>query len=452
MNGKSLLAAACAISLACGYIAGKIGSASDGKTDAEFSAQSSSDRPTARENRSRNSGDNTLLDSILGGRPIGEIPAAEIAALIARLSKYDPDLDTLTRTKQSYQLQLLLAKLSTDHLAEIATAIQSDPEAKKTGSLNSVLAALAEKDSDRALAWLSTREKPDALYATVIGVIARNDPMAASDLLRNALLDGSVSQTNQFPASYNIGLAMAKLGVDPLLTYIDSLPGNQQSNMISNVMRSVPEGEQIRLLEELRARIEDGRLPGMSLSHIFPTAFASDEKGAMEWFSKLPDSDEKNSLRITTATDLFTRGEKEAAASWTREALAAAPGKEKQTLQGIIMTMSYSNPKDIPYLAQLLPEGLEFTAKDLENEARNSLFNDVCALTSIAAAIRDPGEQARLIAAALDEKASGGSRRFNANDFEILSHQITAMGFTGENATLLTNALEAARNVKTGNE
>jgi hypothetical protein len=29
MNGKSLLAAACAISVACGYITGKIASASD---------------------------------------------------------------------------------------------------------------------------------------------------------------------------------------------------------------------------------------------------------------------------------------------------------------------------------------------------------------------------------------------------------------------------------------
>jgi hypothetical protein len=130
--------------------------------------------------------------------------------------------------------------------------------------------------------------------------------------------------------------------------------------------------------------------------------------------------------------------------------LAAAPGKEKQTLQGIMMGMAYHNSEGIPFFAQFLPEGVEFTAKDLENEAANSIYSGTSGLTAIAAAIADPGEKARLISGTLEKISSGATQMLNANDFDILSHKIAAMGFTGENATLVNSALEAARTAKTG--
>lgn len=446
MNGKTLLAAACLISLACGYIAGKAGRTSVAKTGYSHSQQPPTDRLDVRESRPRGTGDSALLESILGGRPIAEIPAAELAALIAKLSKYDPNIDPLTRAKQSYQLQLILAKLSAADLDGLATAIHSDQDPENNSSLGSILSSLAAKDPDRALAWLSACEMPGNMYSMVIGVIARDDPMAAADLLRNRLLDGSISQSSHFSAAYGIGQAIAKLGADPLLAYIDSLPSNQQSNMVSNVISSVPKGERIRLLDELSERMEDGRLTTTSLDHMFTAVLASGENGAKEWFSNLPNGEKKDSLRLTTATALFNRGEKEAATEWMREALAAAPGREKQTLQSIIMGMSYNNPEGIPFFAQLLPEGVEFTAEDLENEAANSLYSGTSGLTAIAAVISDPGEKARLIAESLEKISSGGNHRLNTNDFDILSHNIAAMGFTGENATLVSTALEAARN------
>ncbi len=447
MNGKTLIAAACAISLACGYIAGKAGSPTGRENEAAPSAQTRSDRTHSRESRPRGAGDSALLDSILGGRPIAEIPHADLAALIARLSTYDPDIDSLTRAKLSYQLQLILAKLSSDDLVGITTTIHSDPKAKKI-DLTTIVSALAAKDPGRALAWLSEWEMPDTAYAKVFSAIAQDDPMAAADLLRDRLINGSISKSNHHYANYGIGQVIAKLGADPLLAYIDTLPSNQQSNMVNNVIGSVPKEERIRLLDELSARIEDGRLTTTSLDQDYTALLASGGKEVEEWFSNLPDGERKNSLRLTTATALFNRGEKEAAADWVREALAAAPGKEKQALKGIMMDMAFYNTGGIPFFAQLLPNGEEFNAKDLEDEAAHSVFNGTSGLATIAAVISDPGEKARFLSGTLEKISSTGIHRLNANDFNDLSSQIATMGFTGENAILVNNALQAAKSAK----
>lgn len=447
MKGKSHLAAAIAVSLACGYIAGKAGGRSDAEAGAIPSSSVRPDRPSSREARSRATGESELLDSILGGRAIGEIPPADLAELISRLAKYEPGMDPLVAARQRYQLQLLLAKLSPSKLSEIATAIQDDPDAKKSNSLNFILAALAQKDSSRALGWLSNHEFNPSVFSTVVGVIARDDPQAAADLLRDAVINGNIASNQLWSASYQIGQAMAKLGALPLLTYLDTLPKQQQSNIISNNFQNLPEGERIKFLDEILRRSEDGSLSEFRVENIFPNFLASNQAAATEWFSRLPDGPEKNSIRINAVNQLFERGEKEVAAKWMRDALAATPGKEKEALGSVIQNMVFNNPEGIKYFAELLPEGAAFTSKDFENYAENSLYNGTGGLTALTSAIPDPDEKARLLASTLGKisPSTGLSQRFNSTDYEILSRQIAAMGFTGENATLVNDALAAAR-------
>ena len=452
MNGKTLLAAACAISLACGYIAGNAGNAAARKSDSEPSAQARANRPASRDSRPRISEESSLLDSLLGGRPIAEIPASELAALIARLSKYDPSMTPLARSKQSYQLQLLLAKLSPADLDGLATAIHSDEDLKEDSTLIYVLAALAGKDKERALAWLSSKESDSRAYAAVIGSIAKDDPHAAAAILRDTALKEGNTSYQLWSASYTIGQSMAMLGTDPLLAYLDTLPNQQQSTLISNCFQHLPKGEHIKFLDEIQRRSKNGNISGFSINQLFSTLLSSDQAAAKEWLSKLPDSNEKNSIRTYAAIDLFENGRSEAAATWLREAIAATPGKEKETLGGIIQALSTNKPEAIAHVTRLLPEGVEFTAKDLEQYAQNSLYNGTGGLTALASAVSNPDEKARFVATALGNisPASGLSQRFNANDFEILSRQIAAMGFTGDNAALVTRALEMARNAKAG--
>ncbi len=451
MNTKTLLVATSIISIAIGFIIGKSTSKPDSETEAPPSSQTRTDRHSSRDSltRPRTSSDTALLDSILEGRPIRDIPPADLAALIASLSKYDPYMDALTRTKKSYQLQLLLTKLSASDLATLATTISSDPEAKKSGALSSILSALAEKNPDRALAWLSTQEKNGGLYSIVIGAIAKNDPAAAADLLQNALLDGTFSNHEHWTATYSVGQSMAKLGSESFMNFIDSLPQQQQGNILYNAIQHVPESEHIKLLADIHQRKLNGDLENVSMEYLFSKVLSTNESKAKEWFSKLPDGDEKNSLRTSAASNYFQAGDKEAAASWMRDALTNSPGKEKQMLNNVINTLAYNNPEAIPFFTQLLPEGIEYTAKDMEQYAMRSLFNGTGGLTAIASAIRDPVEQALLIANTLGKissKESGHYSRLNATDFEILSRKIATMGFTGENATLVNEALQSAKN------
>ena len=131
-----------------------------------------------------------------------------------------------------------------------------------------------------------------------------------------------------------------------------------------------------------------------------------------------------------------------------QETFASFPGKEKEKLNEVIGNMAYTNPEDIPYLAQFLPERVEYTAMELEGVAKKSLSAGGAGLSSVAAIIRDPGEKARLIANTLNNISSGhgpGSR-FNASDFQILTRTVSAMGLTGEDASLAMDAIEAAKN------
>ena len=451
MNGKTLLAAACAVSLACGYIAGKAG---DKSSAGGYKATRSSPRPHARESRSRSSADSTLLDSVLSGRPIGEIPPADLAALIDLLSKTGEGMNPLLRTKQAYQLQLLFAKLRPADLAAIADHIITDSELKASGVQATVLAAIARKDPDRALARLSSGEVTVGSHSAVISAIAEDDPLRAAELLDHYLVELESSGDNLWTARNDVARAMARLGADPILGYLDSLPVHRHGNSVFNILESVPADERIKLLEGIHQRMRDGRIRGISFDHLFATTLSYDATSAKEWLSKLPDEREKNGIRLVTSLSLLGRGDKEAASQWLRETFDASPGQEKALFESILWQTVNNNPDGAAHLAKSLPEGVEFTVGELEHFARCSFFCGTGGLSSIASILRDPADQARLIATALEKGRPDGSTpgKFKPSDFDILSRRIAAMGFTGDNATLVGNALDAARNAKPGGE
>ncbi len=365
MNGKIVLAATCAISLSTGYvIRGGINvSGEETKTSA---TPSRPDRPSTTKTRTRPMEDNALLDSILGSRPISEIPPADLAALIARLYESDIGMDPVLRAKQSYQLQLLLAKLPPANLAAIASSILSDPETKGSGYLTYILISLAKKDRERALDWVSHQEDSSHHYSVVIGAIAMDDPLVAADLFNQGLLDGRLSENDSGSARYNIAHALARIGAEPLVKFIDSLPQRSQTVTIQSAMQSIPEGERIKLLDEIHLRKPGIQFREVGLNKLFSEILSSDEPSAKEWFAKLPEGSEKDNLRFNAAKALINSGEKGVATTWLRESLATIPGREKGVLATIIDDVIHNNSGDIPHYAALLPEGLAFTAKDLE--------------------------------------------------------------------------------------
>lgn len=442
---KSLLVAICIISIAFGYIIGKSSSSSSEETQSASPVEARHDRSKSRVTRTRNNGDNALLDSILGGRPISAIPAADLVAIFIKLSKHDPNADDFSRAEQSFQLQLLLAKLSATDLTDIANELSSDSN-EYLHIIVDIISALAGKDPNRAMDWISTHESSSILYQEVLSTMAEDDPLKASSLLRSALIDGKIAKRIGFDFVLGqIARSTAKHGADPFFGYLDSLPKELQTGLINGSMPCIPENDHIKFLDQVHQRIQDGRLSGLSMEYTFFQAMTENKAAATEWLKNLPENEQKNYFRIKAAASLFGSGDKESAFEWMKEAIAASPGSEKEIINIAIRNLQSSTPEGIPAFANLLPDGEKFTAGDIHY----SMIYGHQAIPALASAFSDPNEKSIFVANSLKEvgqATDGGSLSLNSNDLDILSHQISDMGFTGQNAARVNEAIEVVKN------
>lgn len=439
---KSLLAAISIISIACGYIIGESSSSSSKETQSSPSVVVRHDRSKSRDTRARNDGDNALLDSILGGRSISEIPTADLAGIYMKLSKHDPNADDFSRAEQSYQLQLFLAKLSATDLTNIANELSSDSN-MNSYLITGIISALAEKDPTRALDWVSKHDSSSALYQVVLSTIADNDPITASSLLKSAIIDGKIAKgrSSEF-IQYKIARSIAKLGADPFFDHLDSMPKELQEPLLSYVIENIPKSDHIKLLDQVHQRLQDGKLSDYDINSSFSEVITQNKAAATEWLKKLPENEEKNMLRIKAAQYLFKNGDKESAIGWMKEAIATTPGREKRIIQIAIQNLLYENPETIPAIANLLPEGVKFTANDIHYSTDNGYEG----FPALASAFSDPNEKSIFVADSLkkiSQAADSGSLKMNSSDLDIISRQITAMGFTGQNAARVNEAIAA---------
>lgn len=376
-----------------------------------------------------------------------EIPSAELAVIIGKLSKHDPDLDAVSSARHRYQLQMLLARLSGSQLEEIASAVADDRKAKESGALSSILASLTEKDADRALDWVAAQENSSALLSIVISQMAENDPVRASELFREGLMEGNINGSNVWQASQGISRAMAKLGALPLLEFMDTLPGRYRTSVIYSTIGSLPDGEEKILLDEFYKRSTDDMNRGNQLEYLFSHALGKNTGEAEAWLKTLPDGKDKISLQTAAARKSIQNGDVEDARKWMVQAFEASPGKEKEVFINATQKMGYNDPEGIAKLAGTLPPGIELTAEDLKQSANQSLHIGLGSLAAVVNAIRNPDEKVKLITETLDDFSNSGSgyRNTGTTDFEILSRRISEMGLTGGNLEKVTMALESAR-------
>lgn len=446
-----LIACACVVSLGIGYVAGGIrASSASGDNPKEEAANPRQMKSTSRDRQSRESSGDELLAGILKGRSAADLSDGELVKILRQLSKYDSTLDPVSSARKNYQLQLLLAKLPVSRLEQVAEVIASDPEAKRDGGLNKILGAMASKDPLRALAWAKTQQNPANLMASVLGIMARNDPMKAADLYREGLLDGTFSQYNGWQATVGIGKAMARLGKKALLNYMDSLPRQQQSNLLSNCFSELPESERMEMMDEIHQRSKDGRIQEWNLKNAFSTALFADRAQAAAWLEKMEPGKQRATLELYAASQFAQYGDSDAAKDWMARAIAQSQGREKELLDEAIDQMDYNSPGTIAVFASLLPESVEIKAEDLKNQTRSIAYSGFSGLTDLAGAIRDPAEQTKLITTALEQLASHIRRnselsRVNAADYEIFTRQLQKLNLTGENATKVAEALAAAQ-------
>jgi hypothetical protein len=442
---------ACIVSLGIGYLMG--GSRASSAASTPLEEQTTNPRQaksTSRERQTRETSGDELLAGILKGRAPEDLSDGEVAKIVIQLSKYDPSQSPVARARQNYQLQLLLEKLPASLLEEAAAALAADADQRRIGGVNMIMAAMAAKDPQQAMAWARTQKNASSLLASVLGTMAKDDPMTAADIYRRGLLEGTFSHNDGWQASYGIGTAMARLGKKALLNFMDSLPQQHQVNIVANCFRELPEGDRAEMMDDIYQRSKDGRMQDWSFKNIFTNALSNDRSLAESWLAKMEPGKERASLELSAANLLSDSGDPAAARELMSRAIAQSQGREKELLNEAVGQMAYTHPGDIAVFASLLPEGLEIKAEDLKNQAQNLMYHGFGGLTGLAGAIRDPAEQAKLITTALEEFTtrtgqSSQPSRLNATDFEIFTRQLQTLNLTGENAAKVAEALAAAR-------
>ena len=450
-QSRYLIAGACVVSLAIGYVAGGIRASSASEESPKDAASNSRQtKSTSRERQSRESSGDELLAGILKGRSAQDLSDGELVKILRQLTKYDATQGPVVTARKAYQLQLLLGKLPVSRLEQAAEALAADPEGKRGNGLNTILSAMASKDPQRALAWAKTQKNASSLMASVLSIMAKDDPMRAADLYREGMLDGTFSQYTGWQASYGIGAAMARLGKNALLNFMESLPQQQQGNILSNCCRELPEGERMAMMDEIYQRSKDGRMQEWSFKNVFTNALRADRAQAEAWLAKMEPGKERAALELSAATQYSQNGDSDAAREWMARAIAQSKGQEKELFKEAVGQMTYNSPGDIALFASLLPEGIEINAEDLKNQARNATYNGLGGLTGLAGAIRDPAEQTKLITTALEQfttniRQNSEPSRFNATDFEIFNRQLQTLNLTGANATKVAEAVAAAQ-------
>lgn len=446
-----LIAGSCVVCLGIGYFAGS------GRETSPATQEKSSPvragrpgRTVSKDRQARDSSGEEMLSSLLKGRTPQALSSEELVEIVVRLSKYDPSLDPVSRARQSYQLQLLLAKLSSTQLEDAAGAMAEDPASKRNGALNTIVGALTAKDARRALAWAKDQPNSSALLSGVLSRMAKDDPMAAADLYREGLMDGTFLQNDGWQASYGIGNAMAKLGKKPLLEFLDSLPRQQQDNLLSNTLGELPEGDRIAMMDEIHARTQEGLAESYHFKNLFSNMLLSSPDQALAWLEKMEPGRERADLELLRASKLSGSGDADAAKESMARAIAQVPGKEKELFLQAVNSMSYGNPRDLAQFSSMLPASAVITADDLKNQVSNSLYRGLGSLVDLAGAIQDPAEQSKLLVGALEnftKTASSNPRRkmVNETDYAIFERRLASLNLSGDNRRQVQDALAAAR-------
>jgi len=449
-----VLVGACLVSLAIGYVAGGGDPPATTATDKKGGpANPRAERSSARGDRgARGEGaaSEEMLATLLKGRNVQALSSDELTGLIVDLSRYDSSLDPLTRARRNLQLQLLLSKLSPEQLQEAALALTKEPNSRRTGSLGTILGAMAAKSPSGAIEWAKSQENPSSFMGMIIGNMARENPVEAAELYQASLLDGTLGTGSSWEASFGVGSAMARLGGKPFLEFVDSLPRQQQSNILSNSIREVPEGERMALADEIYRRYKEGQIEEWNLKNSLSTLGSGDPAKLAEWMEKVPAGKERAKFMIAQASTLGRMGETRAVGEWMGKAIAEMPGREKELLEEL-RNSAYNSPSDFANFAKLLPPSVELKAADLKEFANDTIYNGPASAVDMAQALRDPAEQADLISGVLDtlrqqkEERSGPSR-VNTADFAILKSRLKNLNLTGDDAARVNAALDAAMN------
>lgn len=443
MKTPALTLITAVLGLAIGFTVGKGGGGSheasptdqaDSVTRKTQSSRGSSDRKTG-------SASEGILAGVLKGREISQLSAEDALKLLAPRMSMDWNGDPLEMARNNYELQLLLSKLPASVMEQV---IELSRKSETPGfRVQQLFGAYAARDWQKAMDWASRQPDAATWKSAAISKLAISDPGRAAELYQDGRMNGTLSRNATWESGYNIGNAYAKQGLQPFLSFLDTLPSGDISSLLGNSARNLPKADIPALLQEVGRRTAEGSLDKWTMTNLVSNLSQTNPEEAKKWIASQETGETRSKLELTLASNLARQGRSDDVLPLLKSAMAGVPGKEKELFTSQIGNLIQTNPALINQLADILPAGIEFTKVDLKyfgGYGRSDTMVDLAKL------IKNSDEQVDYLKQSL-ENISNNGMKLNEVDFQLLSHRLQSLPLTGSSAAVqetLANARQKA--------
>lgn len=449
MKPIGMLAAAAVLGIAIGYGIGRTSSSRGDEAvgnEAKVESTSTRQRDRTRSERSAVSSDDPL-SGLLRGRSVQSLTTQDIAALLEENSNRDRNEDPVAAARRNYQIQLLLSKIPTEKLAELSQEMLT-ADGRRSNQGYQVFNAWARRDWRSALEWAESDPKGSQWVGSAISALAATDPGMAEELLQKRLLSGEMTDGRGFGAMYTVAQSKARLGKDAFLAFLEGLPSQQQSSMIANSVRDLPEGDLAGFLDELYQRKSAGGANNWSFSNVLNELMRVDPVKAKAWVDQMEPGTERTNIEMGMISNMATSGKMSESIELMTKVVERDPAKAKDAIKQLVGQMSYQGPAAMAEIINALPPNIQMTADDYQNSAHMFGWGRAGTLVDMAKTIRNPDEQAKLLTNAMDQASqqlSSGSGRFNETDLRIFENRLATLNLTGEAADKVSASLSKVR-------
>lgn len=381
-----------------------------------------------------------IAAGLIKGREANKMTAAEAMEMVKANNIFAWNDDPLEAARKSYEFQLMLSKLPISVLEDVIKLSQeSGIPSYRT---RQIFSAYAARDLEKATAWAAGQPNPDSWKGAIINAIAVQDPGRATEMFQDGILKSGYSGYGgpMNEASYSLATSYAKQGKTALLQFIDSLPSNAVSNMLSNSIRSLPKEDLPGMLDEIAKRAKDGKVEQWTVSNILQNLANTDSAMARSWVDKMEPGQEQTRLQWSLAGTLNQQGKSDEAIELAKASLAQQAGKEKEFFINQAGNLMYNNAEFAIKVAELLPPGSEMTKDDAIKLSERSGQSDMINISKL---IKSPDDQVAYLEDAIGKMGNRG--KLNEADFRVLSHRLASLPLTADGASRVNEVLAASR-------